>query len=425
MKSTTPCHLFALTALVIALLSIALPTSAQACGSNSTTTGSAPCPPGLCCSTTLGYCTSSADACDPSGGCASGCSDKTAYTSDWAKSCPPAPKIDADLRAAILASISAQPTGPTVRLAARGDGNHHHRGGNGDHPEVFEVDGNKAASAPGNSGSTSSSARNLTASLVAKLPKVSCDTTVQLTACDLANIMGGPALCKYCNFYVGPINQALASAGMACPSRIAAFLAQMRHETQHLDKLWQPADNGAGTVSLYTICVLRIETHTATTRIGSLHLIPNNFHTAINDLPQLYDDVLAYLPQQLLSSDPASSASLRRINIKLLGAALQTNGPLQQLLASVVARPQNAFKAGTWWFAKGAKKTLGFQGCGDLRSDSDAGLGLPGDASNDPSGFFRVSQCIFGGMADAGLGQRIDYYLDALPVAAQLKPVRA
>ena len=81
----------------------------------------------------------------------------------------------------------------------------------------------------------------------------------------------------------------------------------------------------------------------------------------------------------------------------------------------LVASPEFTFVVGTWWFTTGASQILGHV-CGDLRLDADVGLGewagwtswwFPG------TGFYRSTACIFGFATDPGVGQRVDYYVQA------------
>lgn len=53
--------------------------------------------------------------------------------------------------------------------------------------------------------------------------------------------------------YLPHIETALNTYNMNTNLRIAAFLAQVRHETAGLTTFFQPADNGAGIFSFYSI----------------------------------------------------------------------------------------------------------------------------------------------------------------------------
>jgi hypothetical protein len=69
--------------------------------------------------------------------------------------------------------------------------------------------------------------------------------------------------------------------------------------------------------------------------------------------------------------------------------------------------------SGAWWFAEGARtpSIFGWKGCGDLRVDSDQGLGGAGGSDCRHSGYYQVTCCVFwtiGG--EAGMQQRIQYY---------------
>jgi len=79
----------------------------------------------------------------------------------------------------------------------------------------------------------------------------------------------------------------------------------------------------------------------------------------------------------------------------------------------IFATPLAAFLSGVWWFSDGARtpSLMGWKGCGDLRLDSDLGIGGAGASDCRHTGYYQVTCCVFwtiGG--SAGLPQRLQYY---------------
>jgi len=79
----------------------------------------------------------------------------------------------------------------------------------------------------------------------------------------------------------------------------------------------------------------------------------------------------------------------------------------------IFSDPVVMWLSGTWWFSEGAKilSVFGFKGCGDLRLDSDAGLGAAGASDCSHTGYYQITCCVFYTITGAaGLPQRIQYY---------------
>lgn len=199
-----------------------------------------------------------------------------------------------------------------------------------------------------------------------------------LSECDLQAMM--PELSTSIS-YLSPLNDALEAYSLNCVGpRLSSFLATIRHETAGLTLMTQKSDGGS----------------------GSIHLIPAHFQDAIQAIPALSS---AYT-QQFGAQVPLSALN-----------AYTISNPLDSLVQNVgllINQPQFTFMVGGWWFIVGSRIELG---CEDLRVDSDLGLGIPASfqapnsTAQTSTGFYRVSECIFGrSSVDAGLSQRIDYY---------------
>ncbi|KAL7751055.1 hypothetical protein RI367_003635 [Sorochytrium milnesiophthora] len=210
----------------------------------------------------------------------------------------------------------------------------------------------------------------VTLSLFAQSALATCNSSYVMQPCDFVQIMGGSAACPYCLYYYPHVMEAMARYNMTSPQRIAAFLAQIRHETAGLSTLWQHLDNGA----------------------GGIHMIPTNFPAAIAGIPQLNNTFNVQYAGSLPLGNIASDTTL------------------QYRVALFIMRAEHAFLTAGWWFASGAQQILGSNGCGDLRQDADSGIGEP----NTPSGYYKISLCIFGSLADQGLPQRVSYYQSAV-----------
>jgi len=179
--------------------------------------------------------------------------------------------------------------------------------------------------------------------------------------------------------FVGPLNDALARYAMDCPNRITTFLAQVRHETASLTIFHQPRDNGA----------------------GSLHMIPQNWPLVCRAVPE----IRAQFAQKFSGCGNCECTDLMKADPM---GALATRGALE-----IFAQPIAMWYSGTWWFSEGAKNPVifGWKGCGDLRLDSDVGMGGAGNGDCKHTGFYQVTCCVFwtiGG--EAGIPQRSTYY---------------
>jgi hypothetical protein len=199
-----------------------------------------------------------------------------------------------------------------------------------------------------------------------------CTTTHALSQCDLYEILMNTEGCSSAEVclekleLLGPLNNALEAFDMNCPDRIAAFVAQVLHETARLTTFYQPADDGAGAV----------------------HMLPSNFRLACEELPQLQAD-MALLPGCSRSGAGAC----------MCGTDTEA--------ALLVAAPEHAFMAGAWWFAYGSTHALKHLGCGDLRLSND---------------YRKISVCVFGGGVDSGLVQRLSFYDATKAITDRFQP---
>lgn len=196
-----------------------------------------------------------------------------------------------------------------------------------------------------------------------------------LTHSQLQQIMGTS---RDLTSFLPYIQTALNQYDMKTPLRIAAFLAQVRHETAGLTSFYQPADNGA----------------------GAIHMLPANFRIACAGIPSL---------RQAFANTFSSCASSDKCSCGTDVAAGQ-----------VVSQNAYSFLTGAWWFVQGSKEIMGWTSCGDLRVNADQGLGSPGSPG---TGYYEISRCIFGNGADAGLAQRISYYRLAVSVMLPGSPI--
>lgn len=228
-----------------------------------------------------------------------------------------------------------------------------------------------------------------------------------ITECDLLQAMqlGDPDIASksYVRDVIRPLHphivRAMEMYDINCsPHRMAAWLAQVQHETASLTSMYQSIDGGA----------------------GAIHLVPTNFNYAIEAIPELraaYDaEIEGDLPLvelQAAGSDFQQSQIAEatgrsgKISVATGRSGMNDIGdtPVERA-AELIARPEFAFLVAGWWFRDGSRIVLGpGQGCSDLRLDSDAGL-----VDDRAQGFYRVSACIFGGATDAGLDQRVAYY---------------
>ena len=199
------------------------------------------------------------------------------------------------------------------------------------------------------------------------------DASVPLVVPQLQALMQND--CFDCATYLPHLNTALQEGNMLCPLRVTAFLAQSRHETDGFLQMYQPVDDGA----------------------GALHMLPRNFRLACQHLPALSQAFAAAFPAcETVESAPCSCGS-------------------DAEAGAIVQRPELTIRVGVWWFVAGAELVLGAP-CSDLRLDADVGLGERESLisrEHPGTGFYKVSTCIFGFATDAGLPQRVGFYLSA------------
>jgi hypothetical protein len=129
---------------------------------------------------------------------------------------------------------------------------------------------------------------------------------------------------------------------------------------------------------------------------GAVHLLPSYFHLAVSGIPQLNQ---AY--QREFS---------KRYPLSQLQSVVQTDPAFREQIGQLLSRQEYTFLVAGWWMTDGAQQTMGTQlGCGDLRVDMDRGLGET-DSTAKNSGFYRVTECVYGTISDPGLAQRLQYY---------------
>ncbi|KAI3657431.1 hypothetical protein MP638_006712 [Amoeboaphelidium occidentale] len=210
-----------------------------------------------------------------------------------------------------------------------------------------------------------------------------------LTECDVLEMMypKDSSLSKeaYFNQHVKPNMEGLLTAlemfDLNCAEdRLLVHMAQVKHETAGLRKMKQKIDGGA----------------------GSVHMIPRYFHMVIKDvdyLRKIYNDL-----ERPKFADKHSLDKLEEMgkNYALLSPDQKS---FVEDVGDMLARPDTTFLIGGWWFKQGSNKLQKDLSCGDLRIDSDKGEGK----ENPPTGFYRVTECIYGSK-DPGLKQRVEYY---------------
>lgn len=171
------------------------------------------------------------------------------------------------------------------------------------------------------------------------------------------------------------------------PNRLATFLAQLRHETNNFQTMYQTLDGGA----------------------GSIHMVPSNFGLAIEQIPQLYD---VYTDTERDQFEAIMTIDRLKNVTSMAGApnATPDQKKFVQKVADLIARPEHTFLIAGWWFESGAHAVLGDRQCGDIRVDSDQGIGAPYSNNGQTTGYYQVSRCIFGQAQDPGIEQRVRYF---------------
>lgn len=219
-----------------------------------------------------------------------------------------------------------------------------------------------------------------------------------LTECDLLRAMttsdgnadisqpldskfGDDYLNQYVRRYLPHINAAIEIFDLNCsPHRLSAFLAQVRHETNHLKSMKQSIDGGA----------------------GSIHMIPFHFPRIVNQIKPIkqgFDREFG----------PSANGAIQTLETAAKKDKGSWNADEQNVMTRVMdllASDEYTFMVGGWWFASGSSEVFSEKGCVDLRKDSDLGLGNKGSIT----GFYKISECIFGTLQDKGLSQRVDYF---------------
>jgi len=169
--------------------------------------------------------------------------------------------------------------------------------------------------------------------------------------------------------FVQPLNTMLKENELDCPLQIAAFLAQVRHETNGL-QIFLSIDGA-----------------------GALHMLPADIRVACYDLPE----IKASFAEKFVNCTRDSPCDC--------GTDLEA--------ASVLLVPKYAFDTAAWMFSRGAAILRGPK-CANLKQVADQGLG---DSVGDVmSGFHLITKCIHGYDNTEALDERIQYYKDALAI---------
>ena len=185
--------------------------------------------------------------------------------------------------------------------------------------------------------------------------------------------------------YLPHLLMAIEAFDLNCsPERLSNFLAQIRHETNGLRMMYQESDNGA----------------------GSVHMIPQHFARIIKQVKPINKAF-----QQEFGTDVKYAMSvLETIALNPANTTKWSSSELPVITRTrdVLASDTVTFLVGGWWYTHGSQQVLGYNGCRDLRTIADAGLGEM--KGIDSTGFFKTSVCIFGTSTDSGLEQRVDFY---------------
>lgn len=199
---------------------------------------------------------------------------------------------------------------------------------------------------------------------------------VEVTEAVLRGLTGND--CGDCAAMAPHVNAAALEATMACPKRLAALVAQIRHETQGFTQMRHPTLMRAGGVML-PVAALRL---------------------ACSQLPALYGAFeTEFASCNDVATDPCSCGT-------------------EEQVVDLAALPQWAIRIAAWYLSAGAAAappTIGLT-CGDLRStamDDGAGTWQGWVSTAFPgTGFHKVSSCIAGvAAADTGRADRMDNYI--------------
>jgi len=192
-----------------------------------------------------------------------------------------------------------------------------------------------------------------------------CETHF-VTHQELQQIMGtSQSLSKF----VQPLNKMLKDNDLDCPLRIAAFLAQVRYETDGL-KIFLDTDGA-----------------------GAFHMIPSDIRIACYELPE----VKATFAQTYKNCTQDSPCDCGQDNE----------------IVHVLQDPKYAFETAAWLFIRGATAIRGSK-CSNLTGAADEGLG--NSAGEVMSGFHHITRCLHGYDNTEALDQRIEFYNDALAI---------
>jgi len=174
--------------------------------------------------------------------------------------------------------------------------------------------------------------------------------------------------------FVQPLNQMLKDNNLDCPLRIAAFLSQVRYETNGL-KIFSNADGS-----------------------GAFHMNPNDIRVACADNPEVKSS-FSHKYADCAEDDPCRCGKAEEIG-------------------DVLQDPKYAFQTAAWLFSRGASILRGSQ-CANLSKAADLGLGSEGDVK---SGFHHITRCLHGYDNNEGIDERIKYYNVALGVVKNWIP---
>ena len=263
-----------------------------------------------------------------------------------------------------------------------------------DYVAQFSGGGSNSTSASGSSGFLSIPPLSCSGSAI-RYSLTECDLLRAMTASDGNEIGSGvdkAYMDKIIKRYLPHLQTAIEAFDLNCsPERLANFLAQVRHETNQLKTMYQPIDGGAGAV----------------------HMIPAHFPRIISQVKP----VRKAFDVEFGDSAEASFQQMSELAKRPKGQWTPDEQTFMARTSTRLGSDSMTFLVGAWWFTFGSKQTLGDKGCADLRTDSDAGLGDKNEATM--SGFFKVTTCIYGTIADPGLQQRQGYYEDTLKAASK------
>ena len=200
----------------------------------------------------------------------------------------------------------------------------------------------------------------------------SCDasSSLNVTSEDMVQLAGCAAQNAQCKGHAARLLEALEEYDMACPLRAAALIANIRYATGFVNFKQFRAPSTAPGAALVWLG-------------GAIPLLPENARAYCRDVP--------------------AARALFQLEVGTNCAAADAGDPcacgIDEAVATLIARPEHAFRSAAWWYARGARQAIGSP-CNDLRGDADFGIGafgLPSPAATSPGvGFRKITSCILG-----------------------------